>query len=265
MATPTSSSSPPAPQHTSRHNTDSDELPSTWSQRAWTLAISSAIFVSLATSFSLAAASSSAADLLAAAFAAFAAYSLADLATGVYHWIVDNYGDAATPVLGAQIDAFQRHHRHPSSTVYRDLCDNLHVAARAVAVVLPAADAVLYAVAGVPAAAHVFLDVLAACLALSQQFHAWAHQKPPELPPGVAALQAAGVLLSPSQHARHHRPPYNASYCIISGMWNGVLDRIRFWEALETVVYHCTGVRPRSWEKPSAKWMQHAVDGAAAS
>ncbi|KAL6841162.1 hypothetical protein ACP4OV_029131 [Aristida adscensionis] len=246
----------------SQGNDDKEQLqPTRSSQRAWTLAIWAGLFSSLAVSATLAATAGSFAGQLAAAFAALAAYSLADLATGVYHWAIDNYGDPGTPIFGAQIAAFQGHHRQPSSTVYRNLYDNLHAAARGTAIALPAADAALCA-AGVPAAAHVFLGVLAVCLVLSQQFHAWAHQKRGWVPPGVRALQAAGVLLSPAQHSRHHRPPYNSDYCIISGMWNGVLERIRFFEALEQVIFHCTGVRPRLWGKPNTKVMQQAIDGA---
>ncbi|CAO2209920.1 unnamed protein product [Urochloa humidicola] len=83
---------------------------------------------------------------------------------------------------------------------------------------------------------------------MSLRVHAWAHERRPErLPPLVAALQDAGVLLSPSNHARHHRPPHNASYCTVSGMWNGVLDRYKVFEAVEKVIYLATGVQPRSW------------------
>lgn len=31
--------------------------------------------------------------------------------SGIYHWIVDNYGNGSTPVLGSQIAAFQGHHQ----------------------------------------------------------------------------------------------------------------------------------------------------------
>ncbi|CAO2209924.1 unnamed protein product [Urochloa humidicola] len=75
----------------------------------------------------------------------------------------------------------------------------------------------------------------------------WAHETPARLPPGVAALQRAGVLVSRSRHARHHRPPYNTSYSTVSGMWNGVLDRYKVFEAVEKVIYLATGVQPRSW------------------
>ncbi|OEL18578.1 Fatty acid desaturase 4, chloroplastic [Dichanthelium oligosanthes] len=243
---------------------DPDELRSTWPQRAWTLAGTAAILSSLSTSASLVAAGSggSPAEPLAAALAA---YSLADLATGVYHWFVDNYGDADTPVFGLQIAAFQGHHRYPSTITRREPCNNLHALARAAALALAPTDAALSA-AGCPAAAHAFVGAFAACVVLSQQFHAWAHEKRRRLPPGVEALQGAGVLVSRAMHAAHHRQPYNTNYCIVSGMWNGVLDRYRVFEALEMVVYFRTGIRPRSWDETDASWTEvtgaeHAAAG----
>ncbi|KAF0897757.1 hypothetical protein E2562_000468 [Oryza meyeriana var. granulata] len=252
------STAPAPPALSSPSRADPDELRSTWPQRAWTLAGSAAVLSSLSTSASLAAADAgSFAEPLAAALVA---YSLADLATGVYHWFVDNYGDASTPFFGAQIAAFQGHHRYPSTITRRDPCNNLHALARAVAFTLPPVDAAATA-AGAPAAAHAFAGVFAACVVLSQQFHSWAHENPRRLPAGVEALQAAGVLVSRGQHAAHHRAPYNNNYCIVSGMWNGLLDRHMVFEALEMVVFFRTGVRPRSWGEPDAAWTEDTAGG----
>ncbi|WVZ94687.1 hypothetical protein U9M48_040552 [Paspalum notatum var. saurae] len=145
--------------------------------------------------------------------------------------------------LGAQIVAFHDHHIHPSTITRLEPCNNLHVVAGVVAVALPVADAALSA-DGFPAAAHAFPCALAACVTLSVQFHAWAHERPSRLPPGVGALQAAGVLVSQSQHAGHHRPPYDSNYCTVSGMWNKVLDRYKVFAAVEKAIYLGTGVQP---------------------
>ncbi|CAD6265985.1 unnamed protein product [Miscanthus lutarioriparius] len=232
-----------------------NELRSTWPQRAWT-----AILMSLFTTARLVAASGTVAtDSLAVALVAFAAYSLADFTTGVYHWFIDNYGDASTAVFGAQIVAFHDHHVHPSTITCLEPCNNLNVVAGAVAVALPVVDApLLSAGGGSPAAAHAFACTFAACVMLSVQFHAWAHERPSRLPPGVEALQAAGVLVSRSQHAGHHRPPYNSNYCTVSGMWNWALDRYKVFEAVEKVVYLATGVPLRSWGmmKTTERWLR---------
>lgn len=62
---------------------------------------------------SLAAAVHGPEDAAAAAAALVAGYLLADLGTGVYHWGVDNYGDATTPVFGSQVSAQQHVLRPP--------------------------------------------------------------------------------------------------------------------------------------------------------
>lgn len=46
-------------------------------------------------------------------FAALVAYVTADLATGIYHWAMDNYGTPETPIFGSQVVGFQRHHHQP--------------------------------------------------------------------------------------------------------------------------------------------------------
>lgn len=71
---------------------------------------------------------------------------------------------------------------------------------------------------------------------MSQQFHAWAHMRRSELHPAVLALMDAGLLISCKAHGAHHRQPYEGDYCIVSGMWNGVLDQSGFFRGLEKIV-----------------------------
>ncbi|EYU33633.1 hypothetical protein MIMGU_mgv1a021842mg [Erythranthe guttata] len=150
-----------------------------------------------------------------------------------------------------QIDTFHSHHRHPSTITKRQLANNLHIpAAFVTAAALPvnvvSGDPVLLAFAG----------AFAGCVMFSQQFHAWAHAPKWKLPPVVAALQDAGVILGRAQHAAHHRPPYNSNYCIVSGVWNRVLDKTKFFTAAEVVVEWVAGYRPRSWSEPNSGWTQ---------
>jgi len=39
---------------------------------------------------------------------------------------VDNYGDGSTPIVGAQIAAFQGHHQRPWTITEREFCNNLY-------------------------------------------------------------------------------------------------------------------------------------------
>ncbi|KAL2641552.1 hypothetical protein R1flu_009139 [Riccia fluitans] len=52
-------------------------------------------------------------DMILIVTSMFAGYLLVDLGPGIYHWGVDNYGNARTPIVGSQIDAFQGHHKRP--------------------------------------------------------------------------------------------------------------------------------------------------------
>ncbi|GER32938.1 Kua-ubiquitin conjugating enzyme hybridlocalisation domain [Striga asiatica] len=234
---------PPLP-----NGNDQSSLKSTWSHWAWVAGGCTTVLVSLAKSFSGAASSH---VWLEPILAGLLGYVLADLGSGIYHWGIDNYGGPNTRVFGSQIEAFQGHHKWPWTITRRQFANNLHALARAVFfVVLPidlaCEDPVLLG----------FVGACSGCIMFSQQFHAWAHTTKSRLPPVVAALQDGGVLVSRSQHAAHHRPPYSSNYCIVSGVWNEVLDGSRFFEALEMAVYFRFGVRPRSWDDPTSDWTE---------
>ncbi|XP_048235558.1 fatty acid desaturase 4, chloroplastic isoform X2 [Ricinus communis] len=223
-------------------------LQSTWSHRIWVATGCTTVLISLAKAI-LAAADSH--IWLQPMLAGYVGYILADLGSGVYHWGIDNYGDASTPIVGTQIDAFQGHHKWPWTITRRQFANNLHALARAVAFfVLPidllCNDPVI----------HGFVSVCSVCIMFSQQFHAWAHGTKSKLPPLVVALQDAGLLVSRTQHAAHHRPPYNNNYCIVSGVWNEFLDKQKVFEALEMALFFQHGVRPRSWSEPTSDWTE---------
>lgn len=223
-------------------------LQSTWSHRAWVAAGCTTVLVSLAKCISQSA-------VLHVWFepvlAGSVGYILADLGSGVYHWAIDNYGDGSTPMFGSQIEAFQGHHKWPWTITRRQFANNLHALARAVTfTVLP-----IELVCNDPTLLG-FLGVCSGCIMFSQQFHSWAHGTKSRLPPLVVALQDAGVLVSRSQHAAHHRPPYNDNYCIVSGAWNEFLDEHKVFQVLEMILYFKLGVRPRSWSEPNSDWLE---------
>jgi len=167
---------------------------------------------------------------------------------------VDNYGDGSTPGLGPQIAAFQGHHQRPWTITEREFANNCHTTFKPAAL---ASAAWLVAVpASAPPAASAFFATLIACAALSQQFHAWAHGKPSTVPGPVRKLQAAGLLVSAKAHGAHHRAPFEGNYCIVSGAWNGLLDRVGFFRGLEKAVHALTGVEPRCWNEPDYGWVE---------
>ena len=97
-------------------------------------------------------------------------------------------------------------------------------------------------------------------ICMSQQFHAWSHMKKSDLeaqPMGAAVIwaQDAGLLISRKAHGAHHRPPFESNYCIVSGLWNPLLDRSQFFKKLEKLIHATTGVPPRSWDLPE-EWYE---------
>jgi hypothetical protein len=76
--------------------------------------------------FAASAAPLTAAAVLRYVLAAVIGYEFADFGSGVYHWAMDNYGNAGTPVFGRQIEAFQGHHERPWTITHRQTCNNLH-------------------------------------------------------------------------------------------------------------------------------------------
>lgn len=126
-----------------------------------------------------------------AAALAVAAWLAADLVVGLFHFFVDNYGNATTPVLGQVIEAFQGHHDAPwlitrgaLPTVVEGPC----------VVSMPWLAAAL--LLGPSAPVGLFTLFFAAWAVTAQLAHAWSHERRALLPPAVRLLQDAGVFIS---------------------------------------------------------------------
>lgn len=185
------------------------------------------------------------------AVAAVLGYVLADLASGVFHWSVDNYGSDKTPVFGGVIAAFQGHHMYPWTITKREFCNNIHkVATPAIPV------QALWLMAPLPGSVDVFLAVFSTLVILSQQFHSWSHSRKSQLSAPVIALQDAGVLISRKAHGQHHRLPFDGNYCIVSGAWNTYLDKNAIFKDLEVAIFERTKVEPRCWNEPDYTWVK---------
>jgi ubiquitin-conjugating enzyme E2 variant len=170
----------------------------------------------------------------------------ADGFTGLVHWACDTWGSARTPLLGpGLIHSFREHHVDPDAMLRHDWIEVNRepglVAALALALFLSPPGAALLSAQPF---LHGFLCTFVAYGAAANQLHCWAHAPSP--PALVRRLQACGLVLSPSAHARHHRAPNTEAYCISSGWLNPVLDATGFWRGLERVVTRTLGLVPRA-------------------
>jgi hypothetical protein len=154
-----------------------------------------------------------------------------DAITGVIHWACDTWGSPRTPWLGpGLIRSFREHHRDPTAICRHDWIEVNREPALAAGLGFVLLG-LLPGWAGEHPALHAFAWTLLSFGAIANQVHRWAHEA--RRPAAVRWLQRSGLVLSPARHARHHRVPHAAAYCIANGWLNGPLDALGFWRALE--------------------------------
>lgn len=192
-------------------------------------------------------------DVILGMVAAGTGYLAADLLSGIYHWGIDNYGDARTPLFGDQIAGFQGHHQRPWTITKREFCNNVHGIAKPV---------LLWSALFMVLPGNCGLDSFAAVgglfVLLSQELHKYAHMKKSELHPWIVALQDSGVLISRKAHGQHHSAPFENNYCIVSGAFNPLLDESEVFHKVEKIIHEWTGTEPRCWSEPNDDWMEVA-------
>lgn len=157
-----------------------------------------------------------------------------DLLSGLVHFACDRFGSARTPVLGRVfIGPFREHHVNPRAITRHGFCERNGNSALGLLPCLALAHAALPEgpLGACETLAHAALLATLCALAATNEVHAFAHGRPG--PRIVRQLQRAGLLLSPAAHRLHHRADHDRAYCITTGWCNDVLDRIRFWSALE--------------------------------
>ena len=152
-----------------------------------------------------------------------AAYAVADLASGIVHFLLDNFGSPDTPVIGQKfVKPFRDHHVDPMAMTQGDFiavnADNVFIC---LPVIVPAfyfLDTAQHPYAGV------FIVGLVAGVIMTNQLHKWAHM--PTVPRLVAAAQRHSVVLSKEHHSVHHSGAYDRNYCITWGHLDLLLNRL---------------------------------------
>jgi ubiquitin-conjugating enzyme E2 variant len=143
---------------------------------------------------------------------ALGGYLLADAVSGATHWFADTLFEETTPIIGKLlIHPFRDHHRDPEALTRHsmlELCGN------------SALGSLVFFLLPLPAT---LLVTMTLALMMTNIFHSWAHQ---ERPPAIARLLQRGhLILTPDHHARHHVMGRGA-YCVTSGWFNPILDRL---------------------------------------
>ena len=175
-------------------------------------------------------------------------YFLADLFSGLVHWVVDTWLDESG--LGRGIAITREHHTHPSHVLLYEFLDQASLGAAPSAVVVGVAAAVtaLFPASALTYALMVVWFVIATCMLFGMSFHNLAHW--PVRPPLLRMAQWLHLVCSPEHHWRHHRD-HTVRYCVINGWANYPFDHLRLWGRLERLVTATTGRAPRA---DDAEW-----------
>jgi ubiquitin-conjugating enzyme E2 variant len=181
-------------------------------------------------------------------------YFLADLFSGLVHWVVDTWLDAG--MLGRGIAMTREHHTHPSHVLLYEFFDQASLGAAPSAVVVGSAAAVtaLFPVSALTYGLMIVWFVIATCMLFGMSFHNLAHW--PVRPPLLRVAQRLHLVCSPEHHWRHHRE-HTIRYCVINGWANCPCDRLRLWSRLEWLVTATTGRAPRA---DDAEWQRKLND-----
>jgi hypothetical protein len=172
-------------------------------------------------------------DAIAMVAAGFGGLLLADLASGLVHWLADTYGTEHTPLVGQLfVKLFRVHHSDPDNITRTGFVringDNSMLAALFMLGMLGLREL------GIGPASSWALTMLATfsfAITFTNLLHQWSHRKDP--PAFARLLHRFRLVLTPEAHARHHKAPHLSDYCITFGWLNPVLDGIDLFRRME--------------------------------
>lgn len=158
-------------------------------------------------------------------------YFATDMISGLLHIILDNPRSLDIPFIKPLAEGFQGHHNDPDGIFEMGLYQHLYVMHLPLTLlfiaVLPLHTPLVYVA---------YLSMVA-MLHLMQMSHRWAHVPDDKRSSFVTALQRARFIIPFANHDKHHHPPYERDFCIMSGWCNGPLN----------VMARAFGVRSHAW------------------
>jgi plasmanylethanolamine desaturase len=145
------------------------------------------------------------------------------------HWTEDTFWTEGTPLLGKWIVQPNVLHHRDGSAFARNSWLQSSWDLLAAGVLILGTACLLHLLSW-----HVLLFVAIGINA--NQIHKWNHASSARIPTWVRILQRAHILQSAEHHRGHHRGEKNSHYCVITPVLNPLLDRVRFWKALDALI-----------------------------
>jgi hypothetical protein len=157
---------------------------------------------------------------------------VADFVTGIVHWMEDSYWTPETPILGKWIVIDNlAHHKNGQEFLKKSWMQSSWD--------LLIAGIIIVSVAFVTRSLSWEVWMFAIIIANANQIHKWAHiTRFENKPKMIGLLQKIYILQRTDHHGQHHRKPNNSHYCTVTNILNPVLDKLKFWRVLESIVGH---------------------------
>jgi hypothetical protein len=188
-------------------------------------------------------------------FTVFLGYVVADLFSGLVHFLFDRFMSPTMLLLGPHfVVPFREHHSDPQLITTHGF---ISLNANNCLACFP----VLAIFIGLPFDFSSFWQLMfvstftwgSVAILVTNSFHKWAHDLNP--PPFARWLQKHHIILPRDHHAIHHSFPYKVNYCITSGWCNRFLGALNAWTFFEWVGQKVFRMEmyeePKAWEYES--------------
>lgn len=161
------------------------------------------------------------------------AWWFVDVLTLATHWLLDNYFEPHTPIVGKTVYFFREHHRTPDSMFDRDFFDGnfencfggFFILLAAALLPLPPVVSAFFAVAGLGGG---YITTI----------HKWSHDPSPPMP--VRLMQRSRLLVGPRHHNKHHADT-RGHYALFAGHMEPLVEGLRIFPISELAVFLMTG------------------------
>ena len=167
---------------------------------------------------------------------------IADFLVGLVHWAEDTYCWPKLPFFGSWLCIENiLHHEKPANMVNTSATfwQRNYQPIFAAVFVGGIFSLLFYSIFGY---VHWMIWLTAFFGCWGNEIHYRAHMT--KNPMWVVMLQDSGIILTRSEHNKHHKPPYMTRYCTMLNVTNAVLDRIKFWRGLEKLI-SLFGIHPK--------------------
>lgn len=162
---------------------------------------------------------------------------VADLVTGLAHWLEDTYCLEDYPLIGSFIcEPNIEHHVDPQLMVREGTFFSRNVLQWTFC-------GLLYGALWLIGLGGIYTFTILLMASFGNEIHRWNHMS--KTNGFVTFMKDSGLIQVQKQHSLHHKQPHNQYYCVMTSLLNAILERINFWRRLEWTVEILTGIAPK--------------------